>query len=80
MIEGLTGGKVVVRGKNLLRISTISSSNGLSSTVTDDGAVTYSGQMTSSWADITRYTDFSTPLPAGTYTFSLTIQEVINYL
>lgn len=71
MIEELTGGKVVVRGKNLLRISTISSSNGLSSTVTDDGAVTYSGQMTSSWAGITRYTDFSTPLPAGTYTFSI---------
>lgn len=71
MIEELTGGKVVVRGKNLLRISTISSSNGLSSTVTDDGAVTYSGQMTSSWADITRYTDFSTPLPAGTYMFSI---------
>ena len=71
MIEELTGGKVVVRGKNLLRISTISSSNGLSSTVTDDGTVTYSGQMTSSWADITRYTDFSAPLPAGTYTLSI---------
>lgn len=71
VVEELTSGKVIVRGKNLLRLSTISSSNGLSSTVTDDGTVTYSGQMTSSWADITRYTDFSTPLPAGTYTFSI---------
>lgn len=71
VIKELTGGKVVVRGKNLLRLSTISSSNGLSSTITDDSIVTYSGKMTDSWADITRYTVFSTPLPAGTYTFSI---------
>lgn len=71
VIKELTGGKVVVRGKNLLRLSTISSSNGLSSTITDDSIVTYSGKMTDSWADITSYTVFSTPLPAGTYTFSI---------
>lgn len=71
VIKELTGGKVIVRGKNLLRLSTISPSNGLSSTVTNDGIVAYSGQMTNSWADITSYTIFSAPLPAGTYTFSI---------
>lgn len=71
VIKELTGGKVIVRGKNLLSLSTISPSNGLSSTVTNDGIVTYSGQMTDSWADITRYTVFSAPLPAGKYTFSI---------
>lgn len=59
-------------GKNLLKISnTPTSSNGLSSTVADDGTISYSGQMTNSWADITRYIDFSSPLPAGTYTLSI---------
>ena len=71
VIKELTGGKVIVRGKNLLSLSTISPSNGLSSTVTNEGIVTYSGQMTDSWADITRYTVFSAPLPAGKYTFSI---------
>lgn len=71
VIKELTDGKIVVRGKNLLRLNPISPSNGLSSTVTDDSIVTYSGKMTDSWADITRYTVFSTPLPAGTYTFSI---------
>lgn len=59
-------------GKNLIKISnTPTSSNGLSSTVADDGTISYSGQMTNSWADITRYIDFSSPLPAGTYTLSI---------
>ena len=57
--------------KNLLKIGTGTTSNGLISSVADDGTVTYSGQMTSSWANITSYIDFSTPLPAGTYTFSV---------
>ena len=72
VIKELTGEKVVVRGKNLLKISTIPlNSNGLSSIVANDGTITYSGQMTNSWADITRYIDFSSPLPAGTYTLSI---------
>jgi hypothetical protein len=59
-------------GKNLLKISnTPTSSNGLSSTIADDGTISYSGQMTNSWADITKYIDFSSPLPAGTYTLSI---------
>ena len=62
---------VPVTNKNLLKIGSSSTSNGLISSVADDGTVTYSGQMTSSWADITRYTDFSAPLPAGTYTLSI---------
>ena len=57
--------------KNLLKIGTGNTSNGLISSVADDGTVTYSGQMTSSWADITSYIDFSSPLPAGTYTLSI---------
>ena len=62
---------VAVTNKNLLKIGTSSTSNGLISSVADDGTITYSGQMTNSWADITRYIDFSFPLPAGTYTFSI---------
>nr|DAX99337.1 MAG TPA: Minor structural protein putative tail fiber [Caudoviricetes sp.] len=62
---------VAVTNKNLLKMGIGSTSNGLVSSVADDGTVTYSGQMTSNWADITRYIDFSTPLPAGTYTLSI---------
>lgn len=60
-----------VTNKNLLKIGAGNISNGLISSVADDGTVTYSGQMTSSWADITSYIDFSSPLPAGTYTLSI---------
>lgn len=62
---------VSVTNKNLLKIGDSNTSNGLTSSVTDDGTVAYSGQMTSSWANITSYIDFNTPLPAGTYTFSI---------
>jgi hypothetical protein len=59
-------------GKNLLKITARTASRqGVSSTVSDDGTVTYSGRMTGSWANITDYTVFSTPLPAGKYTFSI---------
>lgn len=60
-----------VTNKNLLKIGASNTSNGLISSVADDGTVTYSGQMTSHWADITSYIDFSTPLPAGTYTLAI---------
>ena len=62
---------VAATNKNLLKIGAGNTSNGLISSVADDGTVTYSGQMTSSWANITSYTDFSSPLPAGTYTLSI---------
>lgn len=59
-------------GKNLLKLTVrTASSNGISSTVSDDGTVAYSGTMTGSWANITDYTVFPSPLPAGTYTFSI---------
>lgn len=59
-------------GKNLLRLSTNPTiSNGLSSTVSDDGLVKYSGKITDSWGDITTLLYFSDPLPAGKYTFSI---------
>ena len=71
-VKELSGSKTIVRSRNLLKISnTPTISNGLSSTVADDGTVTYSGQMVNSWADITKYIIFSSPLPAGTYTFSI---------
>ena len=62
---------VAVTDKNLLKIGTGNTSNGLISSIADDGTVTYSGQMTSSWANITSYIDFDRPLPSGTYTFSI---------
>lgn len=59
-------------GKNLLRLSTNPTiSNGLSSTVSGDGLVKYSGKITDSWGDITTLLYFSAPLPAGKYTFSI---------
>lgn len=59
-------------GKNLLQLSTNPTiSNGLSSTVSDDGLVKYSGKITGSWGDITTLLYFSAPLPAGKYTFSI---------
>lgn len=72
VVKELSGGKVVVRGKNLLKISPAPTiSNGLSSKVSDDGTVKYSGTITNSWGDITKYIVFDSPLPAGTYTFSI---------
>ena len=62
---------VAVTNKNLLKIGTGNTSNSLISSIADDGTVTYSGQMTSSWANITSYIDFDRPLPSGTYTFSI---------
>ena len=62
---------VAVTDKNLLKIGTGTTSNGLISSVADDGTIAYSGQMTSSWANITSYIDFDRPLPSGTYTFSI---------
>lgn len=59
-------------GKNLLKITARTEpSQGISSTVSDDGTVSYSGTMTGSWANITDYTVFPSPLPAGKYTFSI---------
>ena len=59
-------------GKNLLKLSTNPTiSNGLSSTVSPDGLVKYSGKITDSWGDITTLLYFSAPLPAGKYTFSI---------
>lgn len=62
---------VAVTNKNLLKIGTGNTSNGLISSIADDGTIAYSGQMTSSWANITSYIDFDRPLPSGTYTFSI---------
>ena len=59
-------------GKNLLKLSTNPTiSNGLSSTVSDDGLVKYSGRTTDSWGDITTLLYFPAPLTAGKYTFSI---------
>ena len=59
-------------GKNLLKLSTNPTiSNGLSSTVSDDGLVKYSGKITDSWGDITTLLYFPAPLPADKYTFSI---------
>ena len=64
--------QVNTSGKNLLKITArTASSYGISSTVSDDGTVSYSGTMTGSWANITDYTVFPSPLPAGKYTFSI---------
>lgn len=64
--------QVNTSGKNLLKITArTASSQGVSSTASDDGTISYSGTMTGSWANITDYTVFSTPLPAGKYTFSI---------
>ena len=59
-------------GKNLLKLTArTATSQGISSTVSDDGTVSYSGTMTGSWANITDYTVFPSLLPAGKYTFSI---------
>lgn len=64
--------QVNTSGKNLLKITARTApSQGISSTVSDDGTVSYSGTMTGSWANITDYTVFPSPLPAGKYTFSI---------
>lgn len=65
--------QVNTSGKNLLKLTarTAPSSYNISSTVSDDGTVAYSGTISNSWANITDYTVFPTPLPAGTYTFSI---------
>lgn len=64
--------QVNTSGKNLLKITARTApSQGISSTVSDDGTVSYSGTMTNSWANITDYTVFPTPLPAGKYAFSI---------
>ena len=64
--------QVNTSGKNLLKITARTApSQGISSTVSDDGTVAYSGTMTGSWANITDYTVFPSPLPAGKYTFSI---------
>ena len=59
-------------GKNLLKITARTEpSQGISSTVSDNGTVAYSGTITNSLANITDYTVFPTPLPAGKYAFSI---------
>ncbi len=64
--------QVNASGKNLLKITARTApSQGISSTVSDDGTVSCSGTMTGSWANITDYTVFPTPLPAGKYAFSI---------
>lgn len=72
VVKELSGGKISITGKNLLKISSLPTiSNGLSSTVADDGTVSYSGRITSTWADISKFIEFSSPLPVGTYTLSI---------
>ena len=64
--------QVKTSGKNLLKITARKEpSQGISSTVSDNGTVAYSGTITNSWANITDYTVFPTPLPAGKYAFSI---------
>lgn len=64
--------QVNTSGKNLLKITARTAPNqGISSTVSDDGTVAYSGTITNSWANITDYTVFPAPLPAGKYTLSI---------
>nr|DAP29466.1 MAG TPA: hypothetical protein [Caudoviricetes sp.] len=64
--------QVNASGKNLLKlVARTEPSQGISSTMSDDGTVSYSGKMTGSWANITNYTIFPAPLPAGKYTFSI---------
>lgn len=64
--------QVNTSGKNLIKITARTApSGGISSTVSDDGTVAYSGTMANSWANITDYIVFPTPLPAGKYTFSI---------
>ena len=64
--------QVNTSGKNLLKITArTASSYGVSSTVSDDGTVAYSGTISNSWSNITDYTVFPSPFPAGKYTFSI---------
>nr|DAF56986.1 MAG TPA: hypothetical protein [Myoviridae sp. ctp4Q36] len=58
-------------GKNILKIFGGGMSNGLNSSVTNDGTATYSGKMTSNWANISSYLVFSSPIPVGTYMLSI---------
>ena len=62
---------VAVTNKNLLKMGIGTTSNGLISSVSETGAINYSGTMTDSWADISRYTTFNAPYVAGRYTFSI---------
>ena len=62
---------VTVTNKNLLKMGIGTTSNGLISSVSETGVINYSGTMTDSWADISRYTTFNTPYVAGRYTFSI---------
>ena len=62
---------VAVTDKNLLKMGIGTTSNGLISSVSETGVINYSGTMTDSWADISRYTTFNTPYVAGRYTFSI---------
>ena len=64
--------QVNTSGKNLLKLTARTApGGGISSTVSDDGTVAYSGTMANSWANITDYTVFPAPLPAGKYAFSI---------
>lgn len=58
-------------GKNILKIFGGGISNGLNSSVADDGTATYSGKMTSNWANISSYLVFSSPIPVGAYIISI---------
>ena len=63
--------QVNTSGKNILKLFGGGMSNGIISSVADDGKVTYSGTVNNSWANISSYLVFDSPLPAGTYSISI---------
>ena len=63
--------QVKTSGKNILKLFGGGMSNGINSSVADDGTVTYSGTVNGSWANISSYLVFDSPLPAGTYSISI---------
>lgn len=63
--------QVKTSGKNILKLFGGGMSNGINSSVADDGTVTYSGTVNGSWANISSYLVFDSPLPAGTYSVSI---------
>lgn len=63
--------QVKTSGKNILKLYGGGMSNGIDSSVANDGTVTYSGTVNGSWANISSYLVFNSPLPAGTYSISI---------
>lgn len=56
-------------GKNLLNPSNVTTSNGITSTLNNDGSISSNGTPNNRDYNLTNYMDFN--LPAGTYTFSI---------